>query len=546
MTQETLADPDAPATTPVDTGQVPILAPAGGRSAADSLRRRLLGSPASEARWGWIACLAVTAVGGFLRFWRLDRPHALVFDETYYVKQAYSLLKVGYELRWNGDSTPPPDVQFAHGTPDVFLNQADFVVHPPVGKWMIAVGELIFGPSSAWGWRFSAALCGTLSILMLSRIARRLFGSTLLGVTAGLLLALDGHHFVHSRTGLLDIFVMFWALAAFGCLLIDRDIARRRLAGKVASGASLLRFGPGLGIRWWRIAAGVCLGLCTGTKWSGVYFLAGFGLMTVFWDIGARRAAGVRHWRSGALLRDGAGAALQMVPVALAVYLASWTGWFLSKNAYDRQWGVQHPSASFGWVPSALRGLWHYHAEAYQFHVTLRSPHPYKANPWSWLVMGRPTAFYFESPKLGHNGCTVTQCYQAITALGNPVIWWGATIALGALVFRWLLSRDWRAGAILAGLAAGYLPWFHYQERTIFNFYAVAFVPWVVLALTYALGLLLGPTAASPRRRRAGALAAGAVVLAAAMSFAWFYPILSAEVIPQTSWSDRMWLPSWI
>ena len=45
---------------------------------------------------------------------------------------------------------------------------------------------------------------------------------------------------------------------------------------------------------------------------------------------------------------------------------------------------------------------------------------------------------------------------------------------------------------ILAGIAAGYLPWFNYQSRTIYTFYAVAFVPYVVLAVTYVLGLVIG------------------------------------------------------
>ena len=60
----------------------------------------------------------------------------------------------------------------------------DLVVHPPVGKWVIAVGEQLFGVTSSFGWRFSVALLGTLSILMVGRAARRMFGSTLLGTVA--------------------------------------------------------------------------------------------------------------------------------------------------------------------------------------------------------------------------------------------------------------------------------------------------------------------------------------------------------------------------
>ena len=512
----------------------------------DELRERLLEPRSPATRWEWAAIAAVTAVAGLLRFWRLDRPHRLVFDETYYVKQGVSYLRTGYELRWDGAKREAVDARFARGDTNVFLDLPDRAVHPPVGKWMIAAGEWVFGPASSWGWRFSAALVGTASILMVTLITRRLLRSTLLGVVAGLLLAVDGHHFVHSRTGLLDIFLMFWALAAFGCLVIDRDDGRRRLADRLADGARAGPFGPGLGVRWWRLAAGVCLGLAVGTKWSGLYFVAVFGVMTVLWDVGARRAAGVRHWFLGAVLRDGSLAAVLIVPVTLAVYLASWTGWLLSSNGYDRRWAAQNPGQGAQWLPEALRSLWHYHQTTYQFHVTLETTHPFMANPWSWLVMGRPTAFEYVWPKRGQQGCEVDACAQVITALGNPVVWWGGTLAIAVLLFRWALRRDWRAGAVLSGILAGYVPWFLFQDRTIYNFYSVAFVPWLAMGLAYTLGLVLGPSAAGERRRRQGAILSGAVVLAAVLAFWYFLPILSAEVIPRSAWHDRMWLVSWI
>ena len=522
---------------------------------------RVSAPPLSPSRpaltlWGWLAILAVTTFGGVLRFWRLDQPHKLVFDETYYVKQGYSMFKAGYELRWAGEGKVV-DPKWNAGNLNVFVDAPDFVVHPPVGKWMIGFGEWLFGPTSSWGWRFSVAFVGTLSIFMLALIARRLFDSTLLGVVAGLLLSVDGEHFVHSRTGLLDIFVMFWALAAFGCLLIDRDVGRRRLTERAArepaqvqleawdSRASWRSLSWWMGVRWWRIAGAVCLGLCAGTKWSGLFFALAFGIMIFFWDAGARRAVGLKHWFSGALLW-GLLSGIMMGAIAVGVYLASWTGWFMSTDGYDRQWASDHPSAHYSWIPSSLRSLWYYHTQMYDFNVGLVSSHPYKANPWSWLVMGRPTAFFYEGPKLGEKGCKVAQCSQAITALGNPVIWWGATLAIAVLLFQWALRRDWRAGAILAGMLGGYLPWFHYQQRTIFNFYSIAFTPWVILALVYALGMILGPSTASTSRRRKGALAAGSVILLAVLTFWFFLPIYSAEVIPQPAWSDRMWLPSWI
>ena len=219
----------------------------------DELRARLLGYRPTDRLWGWLAPGLVALVGGVLRFWNLDRPHALVFDETYYVKQAYSMLLHGVEMRVL-DSLNEPDAAFVGGQPNVFSStDGDFVVHPPVGKWVIAVGEWLFGVDSGLGWRFSVALLGTLSILVVGRVARRMFGSTALGTTAAFLLAFEGSHFVMSRTGILDIIVMFWALLAFAALLVDRDRSRERLA--VAVGALERGEWPRGGGPWLGLAA---------------------------------------------------------------------------------------------------------------------------------------------------------------------------------------------------------------------------------------------------------------------------------------------------
>ena len=513
----------------------------------EELRERLLGFRPTDTAMGWLGPLFFALAGGLIRFWSLDRPHQLVFDETYYVKQGVSMLEYGVEMRWIGEGKVV-DPLFTQGSLNVFkTDDGDMVVHPPVGKWVIAFGEWIFGGTSSWGWRFSVALLGTLSILMVGRIARRLFRSTLLGTIAAFLTAFEGHHFVQSRTGLLDLILMFFALAAFGALLIDRDEMRERLAehlGRV-SRHSVQTWGPTLGRRPWRWVAGISLGLAAGTKWSGAFFLVAFGLMTVLWDVGAYRAAGVRRWVTWSFLVQAPIAAFVMVGTAVATYLASWTGWFLSPLGYKRHWADSNP-AEHPWIPDALRSLWSYHAEAYNFHQTLTSPHDYMSNPWAWIVQARPTSFFYEGPKKGTDGCLVTECSKAISSVGTITIWWLGAAGIFVLLFHWALRRDWRAGAILAGLAAGWLPWFDLQHRTIFQFYAIAFQPYVVLSAVFVLGLLLGPAEASIRRRRIGLLVVGCYCLLTLALFAFYWPIYTAQVIPYPSWRLRMWFPSWV
>ena len=293
------------------------------------------------------------------------------------------------------------------------------------------------------------------------------------------------------------------------------------------------------------MAAGVALGLACSSKWSGLWFVAVFGLMTVLWDMGARRVAGVHRPWLGALVRDAAPAFASVVGLALGTYLLTWSGWFAGgEDAYLRDWAVANPGPAV--VPDALRSLWHYHQQAFSFHVGLQAHHAYQSNPWGWLVLARPVSYFYEGPTLGERGCDVDQCSQAVTALGTPVIWWASLLAIPVLCYLWAARRDWRAGAVLGGVAAGYLPWFFYQDRTMYSFYSVAFVPYIVLAVTMCLGLVLGGQRASSRRRQWGAAFVGAYVLLAVADFAWLLPILSGDVIPFADWARRMWWKSWI
>ena len=63
------------------------------------LRARLASPMPDDRPWGWLGPLLVTAFGAFMRFNRLRVPRALSFDETYYAKDAWSILQHGVE--WN-------------------------------------------------------------------------------------------------------------------------------------------------------------------------------------------------------------------------------------------------------------------------------------------------------------------------------------------------------------------------------------------------------------------------------------------------------------
>jgi dolichyl-phosphate-mannose--protein O-mannosyl transferase len=519
---------------------------------------------------GWILPLVVTFIGGFMRFWDLARPNKIIFDETYYAKDGWSMWIYGWEHNWQPSSKADGLLAVGGGYGSQgsasFASGAEYVVHPPIGKWIIGLGEKIWGLNPV-GWRLGEALLGTLAILILTRTARRMFRSTLIGILAGLFLSFDGLAFVMARTALLDGIQMFFVIAAFGALVVDRDKVREKAAAWAdanLTGSPLLKgeHGPKFGLRPWRILAGFMLGCATATKWNAVFFVAAFAILTVLWDRGTRRAIGLRNPTVSTLRRD-VGWAFLTLPVQMAVvFIASYAGWIFDTSnggGYNRFWAKTNPAAGFPdlpfsrqltqWlVPDWLRSLWNYVHSEYQFNANLQSPHPYQSNPWSWLVMGRPVAFDYTSPKVGTDGCTAAMhsCSQEILALGNPFLWWLATASIVYLLWLWIGRRDWRAGAILCGIAAGILPWMHYAERTIFSFYAVIFVPFMCLAAAVSVGAIIGRADAPPVRRAWGAAVGGAMVVAIVGIFIYFYPIYSDQTISYNDWSSHMWFQSWI
>jgi dolichyl-phosphate-mannose--protein O-mannosyl transferase len=425
-----------------------------------------------------IAPLVIAIASLLLRLFNIASIKSFIFDEVYYVDGARDLLAYGVEV--DGSA-------------------AEFVVHPPIGKWMIASGIKLFGDNPL-GWRIATAVAGSLMILLVAAIVHRLFYSPFLTIIASALMAVDGMALVHSRTALLDNFLALFILTATYFF-----------------------------IRKNYYLTGIFFGLAIATKWSGLYFLALFGLIALY------RA--FTFFNGKDLLKPTLRVigAFGLTPVA--VYLASWSGWFFS----DRGWKRDSDSNPF----IALKN---YHEEILNFHRNLSTAHNYEANPWSWLIQGRPTSFFYETP----SGCGADSCSQEVLALGTPLLWWSATIALAIVFGYWIRSialrrTDPAATIIISGIAAGYLPWFFFQDRTVFTFYVIVFQPFMVLALIYCAQLFLShQRRKSARSYQLGEFGIIALLALIAINFIYFLPLYMGELITYQEWINRMWLPSWI
>jgi dolichyl-phosphate-mannose--protein O-mannosyl transferase len=508
----------------------------------------LIGPAMPTDRWRATAVAVVVGlVAGAVRLWRLGEPRAVVFDETYYVKDAWALLRTGAERTWGADA----DARLLAGDASRMTQEGAFASHPPVGKWVIAAGEAWAGLSPD-GWRLGVAVVGTLAAVVMVFLARRVTRSTLLGGVAGLLVALDGLAITTSRVALLDGVLMFWLVLATALLVRDRDWSRARAAAQVRASRDAP---PRVTVAWWRpwrLLMGVALGLACATKWSGAPVLAAFGVLTVVWQAGTLVDAGATRARVRALLLDGPVAFVTVVGSAALVYLLSWWGWLAGDDGYGRQWAATNPpsTALADLVPDAVRSLVHYHAVQYEALASLESDHNWRSHPVGWLVLVRPVLMFREKFVEGESGCAAGECVRDILAVGTPTTWWLGAAAVLVLTWRALARLDYRGWLVLAGVAATWLPWFGYAYRAIFSFYAVATLPFLVLAMVTVLGLLpdglnrRGPAVGRARSRWRTALVV-ALVLATVVQAWFFWPVWAGVSLPLEEWQRRMWLPGW-
>jgi dolichyl-phosphate-mannose--protein O-mannosyl transferase len=508
----------------------------------------------------WAGALAITLLAAFLRLWHLGRPKAFSFDETYYAKDAWSLLHFGYARNYVSDANQ----QILDGHPlGQWSKGPEMVVHPEVGKWIIALGEKAFG-MDPFGWRVASAVVGSLMVLVMIRFVRRVTGSNLLGLLAGVLMCFDGLQLVLSRLALLDIFLAFFILCAVHCMVADRDWGRARLRGPNAAGSA---WGSRLLWRPWRLAAGLCWGLAIGTKWSALYPLAALCVLMWIWDAGARRRLGVRRPLLRAAVVDGLPAVGYLVLVPLLVYVVSWTGWLLHHGVYEANlsdtqygpyWGSYLKADTHGFFPElvrSLRSLRHYHHDVYAFHTQFLndSHHIYQSKPTGWLILNRPVGVDAQlNIQPGEQGCAAaagSTCLRQVLLLGTPALWWFMTLAAIWSLVGWIFRRDWRYGLVVVGIASTWLPWFRYDARPIFSYYAIAIEPFLLLGAVMLLGQVIGPAPVAGHgvlRRRYGAIAAGVVVFAVVLNFAFFWPIWTDGLLSTSDWLQRIWFKRWI
>lgn len=489
----------------------------------------------------WVAILAVTAIAAVVRMWGLSSPPMLVFDENYYAKAA-CIFVGGSDRVCKIES--PNERAFREQEWDV-----GSFVHPPLGKWTIALGIKAFG-MDAFGWRIGSAVAGTLAVTGVALIAQLLFGRPLWTFLAGLLLALEHLSVVLSRQALLDIHLQLWVVAGFLCLVLDRRwIDRRTLRGPPPGGEPDIDPSvPSPLWRPWRYAAGLAFGAAVAVKWSGGFGMLAAIVISLMWETSRRLRGDRTRGRAfgRALVQESFSLVVAFAVIPAIVYVVTYLPWL---HHFD--WKLSE------FLEQQLRVARYHLFDLKTLAVdpetgALTPTHYAYSRPWTWLWMERPVPLTWqdEGPAI-----------RDLLAIGNPVVFWGSFWSLPYLAFAWWRKRDWVAGFFLVAVTLQYLPWL-LVARPQFFFYVAPFTPFLVLGLVYMLRDLsdarlivrepggvvatdpdTGRPAVSvwhPYRPIAWAVVAGAVGL-----FIWFWPVLTWQLISDERFKLIVWFPGW-
>ncbi|WEK53485.1 MAG: phospholipid carrier-dependent glycosyltransferase [Candidatus Cohnella colombiensis] len=406
--------------------------------------------------------------------YRPDYRNGMYFDEIYHGRTAYEFVE-GMQPYEN--------------------------THPHLGKDILALGVKWFG-MTPFGWRFMAAVFGTIMVPIFYAIAKGMFMRTRYAFLAALLLVLEGFHLVHSRSANVDIFgvtftmVMFYAMYRYGESQWQYGGFKRSLG--------------------WLTLGGIFFGLAASVKWNYLYGGAGLAILLLFALFRRRREARSKgdHFAKRLVLTLMACIVLY-VAVPAGIYTVSYIPYFKATVAED-----------------GIKDLWDDQKRMYEYHKGVKEEHPYGSKWYTWPLMLRPV-WYYGGKDLAKGDA------QSIAAMGNPVIWWGGLAAMLAAWWIGLRHRDRMVLMLTFAYMSFYVPWMVAPRSVTFLYHYFPMVPLLILFLIWMLRYL-------EERSYKGRRWTMAVVISAIALFIWFYPVYTGVTISR-EWMNVFirWLPSW-
>lgn len=411
------------------------------------------------------------------------------FDEIYFPRTAY---------------------EFLTKNPTVYEN-----THPHLGKIIIMWSYKLFGVNP-FGYRAMGAIAGALMLPIMYALGKKLFKNHYLAMVGATLLAFECMHFVQTRLGTVDGYLVLFIMLTFYFMAsyVDMDLRKTSYIKTLVP----LFF------------SGIFFGCAISVKWIGFY--AGAGIAFLFFT------KMILEWKSfgyGRIVHGGKILAARntlltsficiffFIAIPVLIYSLSYTPIFqIQSAAIDNQKFT---------IPEMADNIIASQKHMFEYHKGVTQDHPFKSSWYSWPIMYRPV-YYYSAPIKAEGQ------WGTIVAIGNPVIWWTGLAALIGTAIVSIKRRDKRGLFIFAGYLSIILPWAVAPRSITFLYHYFGCIPFMILAIVYMASYFIN---GNPKYKKY----VNIYILLSALIFAAFYPAMTGLKVSVDYIELLRWLPSW-
>lgn len=373
----------------------------------------------------------------------------------------------------------------------MFLNgQPFFTPQPHLGRYLIILGILICGDNPI-GWRITSVFSGTLLMVVLYLIGRKIFSHKHAGLLTLLFSVFSSNCLAYSRIGVVTIHLVFFIALSLLLFILSTENNRKNL-------------------KLFFYLSAITTGLSIAIKWTALVLLPIF----LLWSI-------LKTNLKNALMAKLFSAILFLTVVALT-YLLTFCG-EVRNHAYLHQ-VYKSPNSTF------IEGVISWHKLAFKKHANTHNQHPCSSKWYSWPFMYKPMLLYwqFDGTK---------KQITSILGLGNPVLLWAKSLAILFLLFMLFFKRDKIIIFLLGSYFISFLP-YAFIKRPMFLYHYLPSLIFGTLVLEYTfVNLYKNQKYLRPLLMLFIALVVG--------TFFYFYPFSNGYPVSINEYKSRLWFKSW-
>ena len=387
--------------------------------------------------------------------------------------------------------------------------------HPHLGKIIIMWSYKLFGVNP-FGYRAMGAIAGALMIPVMYALGKKLFRNHYFAMIGAMLLAFECMHFVQTRLGTVDSYLVLFIMLTFYFMACYVDMDLR----KTSYFKTLVPL----------FFSGIFFGCAISVKWIGFY--AGAGIAFLFF------VKIFSQWKSfgyGRIVYGGKALAARnslltcffclifFIAIPALIYSLSYIPIFQIQSA-----AIDNEKFT---IMEMADNIIASQKHMFEYHKGVTQDHPFKSAWYTWPIMYKPV-YYYSAPVKAEGQ------WGTIVAIGNPLIWWTGLAALIGTAIVSLRRQDRRGLFIFAGYLSILLPWAVAPRSITFLYHYFGCVPFMILAIVYMASYFMED---NPKVKKY----INAYVILAILIFAAFYPAMTGIKVSVDYIELLRWLPSW-